>query len=83
MSFAMTLDAHHLRLADAVRAVGGLVLRGGVPPGSAYHHRRAGEVESGAARFERYEEHGRVVVVERAFTRSSRRFFGVAPVMVK
>ena len=43
------VDAHHLRLADAVRAVGGLVLRGGVPPGvGVHHHRRAGEVESGA-----------------------------------
>ena len=47
-------------------AVRGLVLSGGVPPRvRVHHHGGAREVEAGAARLERYQEHGRVVLVER------------------
>src|SRR6185503_13496630 len=44
-------------LANAVRTIGGLRLRGGIPPGIKMYDRvRTGEIEAGAASFEREEE---------------------------
>ena len=54
-----------MRLPDAVRTVGRLILRGGVPPGVGMDDdRRAREVEPRAARLERNQEHRRIVGVE-------------------
>ena len=48
------------RLADAMGAVSGLGLGGGIPPRIEVHHSvGAGEVEAGAAGFEREQENGR------------------------
>ena len=48
-----------------MRAVGCLVLRGGVPPWiGVHHHGRAHEVQARVAGFERDEEYGHVVAVE-------------------
>ena len=59
------LHAYHARLPDAVRAVGGLLLGRGVPPGVGVDdHARAREVQARAARLERHQEHGHVVAVE-------------------
>ena len=64
MSFGdQAVDHHRPVLADAVRAVGGLVLDGGVPPRVDQEHVvGGGEVEAGAAGLERDQHHRRAVV---------------------
>ena len=59
------VHVHILRLSDAVRTIGGLVLRGRVPPRVGVHHYgRTHKVQPRIARFERDEEHGNIVAIE-------------------
>src|SRR5450432_1626756 len=57
------VDRHRSLLSDPVRAVGGLVLDGRVPPQIAEEHMVGGrEVQAAAARLERHEHDGRALV---------------------
>ena len=59
------VDLDGLVLADAVGAVGGLVLDGRVPPAVVVHDvGGAGEVESGARRLQRQQEHRHLTALE-------------------
>ena len=74
------VDRHRTLLPDAVRAVGGLVLDGGVPPGIEVHDIvGGGQVQSGAAGAQADQEQVGAEPAWNAATRRSRSFDGVLP----